>query len=93
MKEHNFGASNWRDYIPMPICEEHPEYNEFYMKAWELAYDHIKELPGMPQTPYMDEAFCATQFWIWDTCFMSLFCKYAREVFPGDETFNNFYEG
>ena len=92
MKEHNFGASNWRDYIPMPICEEHPEYNEFYMKAWELAYDHIKELPGMPQTPYMDEAFCATQFWIWDTCFMSLFCKYAREVFPGVETFNNFYE-
>ena len=92
MKEHNFGASNWRDYIPMPICEEHPEYNEFYMKSWELAYDHIKELPGMPQTPYMDEAFCATQFWIWDTCFMSLFCKYAREVFPGVETFNNFYE-
>lgn len=92
MKEHNFGASNWREFIPMPICEEHPEYNEFYMKAWELAYDHIKDLPGMPQTPYMDEAFCVTQVWIWDSCFMSLFCKYAREVFPGVETFNNFYE-
>ena len=46
----------------------------------------------MPQNPYMDEAFCDTRVWIWDTCFMSLFCKYAREVFPGVETLNNFYE-
>ena len=45
----------------------------------------------MPQNPYMDEAFCDTQIWIWDTCFMSLFCKYAREVFPGIESFRNFY--
>lgn len=46
----------------------------------------------MPQSPYMDEAFCETQVWIWDSCFMSLFCKYAREAFPGVETLNNFYE-
>lgn len=92
MKKSCFKAKNWRDFIPKPIYGEHPEYNELYMKAWELAYDHIMELPGMPQNPYMDEAFCRTQFWIWDTCFMSLFCKYAREVFPGIETFNNFFE-
>ena len=85
-------VNNWQDYIPMPICEEHPEYRELYMKAWELAYAHIKDIPGMPQTPYMDEAFCETQVWIWDTCFMTLFCKYARTVFPGVETLNNFYE-
>lgn len=88
----NFGAPNWKEYIPMPICDEHPEYLEFYNKAWELAFDHIKSIPGMPQNPYMDEAFCETQVWIWDSCFMSLFCKYAREVFPGVETFNNFYK-
>ena len=40
----------------------------------------------------MDEAFCDTQIWIWDTCFMSLFCKYAQSVFPGIESLNNFYE-
>ncbi len=88
----NFGASNWKEYIPQPICDEHPEYLELYEKAWKLAFDHIKDLPGMPQNPYMDEAFCLTQVWIWDTCFMTLFCKYAREVFPGVETLNNFYE-
>lgn len=87
-----FGCTNWKEYIPIPICEEYPEYNEFYMKAWELAYEHIKDVPGMPQTPYMDEAFCETQVWIWDSCFMSLFCKYAGDVFPGVETLNNFYE-
>lgn len=87
-----FGASDWKEYIPVPICEEHPEYNELYIKAWELAFLHIKDIPGMPQNPYMDEAFCDTQIWIWDSCFMTFFCKYAREVFPGIETLNNFYE-
>lgn len=90
--EVKFGAENWREYIPIPVFEEHSEYNEFYQKAWEMAYDHIKFVPGMPQNPYMDEAFCDTQVWIWDTCFMSMFCKYARQVFPGVESLNNFYE-
>lgn len=86
-----FGAENWIDHIPHPVCAAHPEFNDFYYKAWALAYDHIKHIPGMPQDPYMDEAFCATQVWIWDSCFMSLFCKYAGDVFPGVETLDNFY--
>ena len=90
--EKRFGAPDWERYIPEPVCEAHPEYNELYKKAWELAYAHIKHIDGMPQTPYMDEAFCDTQVWIWDTCFMTLFCKYAQDVFPGVETLNNFYE-
>lgn len=88
----NFGAKNYKEFIPNPVCEAYPQYNEFYEKAWELAFDHIKFIDGMPQNPYMDEAFCATQVWIWDTCFMTLFCKYCRDVFPGVETLNNFYE-
>ena len=87
-----FGAENYKDYIPNPICSEHPEYNDIYEKAWELAFEHIKDIPNMPQTPYMDEAFCDTRIWIWDTCFMSLFCKYAFKVFPGVESLKNFYE-
>lgn len=89
--ERNFGTTNWKAYIPTPVCEGHPEYLELYHKAWELAFAHIKNIHGMPQNPYMDEAFCDTQIWIWDTCFMSLFCKYAREVFPGIESFQNLY--
>lgn len=88
----DFFAANWKQYLPEPICEAHPEYNTFYQRAWELAHDHVKDLPGMPQTPYMDEGFCDTQVWIWDTCFMTLFCKFAPEVFPGVESFRNFYD-
>lgn len=88
----NFGAANWRDYLPRPVYDEMPQYNDFYNKAWELAFEHIKTVEGMPQNPYMDEAFCDTQIWIWDTCFMSLFCKFARDVFPGAESLRNFYK-
>lgn len=88
----DFKIKNWTTYLPQPVCEDMSEYNIFYKKAWDIARAHVKEIEGMPQTPYMDEGFCDTQIWVWDTCFMSLFCKYAQEVFPGVETFNNFYE-
>ena len=90
--EKNFNASDWEKYLPQPICEEFPQYAEFYKRAWTLAHEHVKYIDGMPQNPYMDEGFCDTQVWIWDTCFMSLFCKFAQEVFPGVESFKNFYE-
>ncbi len=88
----NFLDPNWKKYIPIPVSDEYCDFNELYDKAWELAHDHIRSIEGMPQTPYMDEAFCDTQIWIWDTCFMSQFCKYAQNVFPGIESFKNFYE-
>ncbi len=85
-------CKDWQNCIPTPVCEDFPQYDELYKKAWELAHAHVKEIEGMPQTPYMDEAFCDTQIWIWDTCFMSLFCKYGREAFPGVESLKNFYD-
>jgi len=88
----DFNISEWEKYLPRPIYDERPELEPFYKKAWELARAHIRSIDGMPQNPYMDEAFCDTQIWIWDTCFMSLFCKYAQTVFPGKESLNNFYE-
>ena len=57
-------TKNWKDCIPIPVYDEHPEYIEFYHKTWELAFEHIKYIEGMPQTPNMDEALCATQVWI-----------------------------
>ena len=52
-------AAEWRSAVPVPVLEVAPEPVELYWKAWALAHDHVKELPGMPQTLYMDEAFCA----------------------------------
>ena len=86
----DFNAKNWSEFIPRPVYGD-GKYDEFYLKTWEIARNHVKAINGMPQSPYMDEGFCDTQVWIWDTCFMSLFCKYAQKVFPGKETLNNFY--
>jgi hypothetical protein len=83
--------AEWKSQVPAPVLDARPEYTELYWKAWELAHDHLVSIPGMPQTPYMDEGFCPTDIWIWDTCFMSLFCKYAQSRFPGVESLNNFY--
>ena len=49
----NFRETDWKRYLPIPICEEYPEYGEFYEKAWALAHDHVMEIDGMPQNPYM----------------------------------------
>ena len=87
----SFNAEKWREYIPYPVFGKNEKYDELYLKAWEIAREHVKEIDGMPQSPYMDEGFCDTQIWIWDSCFMSLFCKYAQSVFPGIETLKNFY--
>ena len=83
--------AEWKSQVPVPVCDGHPEYTELYWKAWELAHDHIKDVPGLPQTPYMDEAASPVDIWIWDTCFMALFCKYAGTRFPGVESLKNFY--
>ncbi len=80
-----------RDWVPQPIFEQEPDYVELYWKAWEIAYDHVRVKEGLPQSPYIDEAFSDDTIWIWDTCFMVLFCKYAPDEFPGVESLNNFY--
>ena len=81
-----------RDWVPQPVFAKEPGYVELYWTAWQQAYDHVAHKEGIAQTPYMDEAFSDSHVWIWDTCFMVLFCKYSPEKFPGVETLNNFYE-
>ncbi|MFC1498432.1 trehalase family glycosidase [Verrucomicrobiota bacterium] len=81
----------WKKQVPEPVFEDNAGYIELYWKAWELAHDHIMVKEGLPQSPYMDEAFSKGEDWIWDTCFMVQFCKYSPEVFPGIQTLNNFY--
>ncbi len=77
--------------IPEIVYRREPELAKFVNFAWTLARHHITECPGAPQTPYMDEGFAPDRIWIWDTCFMALYCKYAPHLFPGIESLRNFY--
>ena len=85
-----------RDIVPQPVYEADTTLVELYYKAWELAEDHIRTQPGLASARYMDEGcmdgFGPETIWIWDTAFMSLFCKYAPAYFPGVESLKNFYE-
>ncbi|MFV0346245.1 MAG: MGH1-like glycoside hydrolase domain-containing protein [Bacteroidales bacterium] len=81
-----------KDMIPHPVFKENPGMVELYWKAWEIAYEHIKDQEGIPQSPYMDEALWDNTIWIWDTEFMTLFCKYAPKLYPGIESLDNFYK-
>ena len=83
-------ASQWQQSIPRPVCSAHKDFILLYEKAWELAHDHIKDIPGLPQTPYMDEGAGPYDIWIWDTCFMAIFCKYARNRFRGWNLYRTF---
>ena len=77
--------------IPEPIYEPRPAWVALYWEAWRLAAAHVVTREGVPQSPYMDEGFDPNTVWIWDTCFMAAYCKYAPERFPGVESFENFY--
>lgn len=77
--------------LPHIFFDAEPELESFADFAWKCAFDHIVTCPGAPQTPYMDEAFAGDRIWIWDTCFMALYCKYAPHIFPGIESLRNFY--
>ena len=85
-------AQNVERLVPQPVFEKNPAYVDLYYEAWKQAYTHLDDKKGMVQTPYMDEAFDGNNIWIWDTCFMVLFCRYAPDSFPGIESLNNFYK-
>jgi hypothetical protein len=78
--------------LPAPIYDEKPLWVETYWKAWELAFRHFYEPPTASGfvSQFIDAAFNPNIF-LWDTCFMSMFCKYAHPLVPGVGSLDNFY--
>ena len=80
-----------RAIVPEPIYDERPEFIDLYYAAWQSAWTHIFTCPGAPVQTYMNEGIRIHKIWIWDTCFMVHFCRYAAKVFPGIQSLDNFY--
>jgi len=78
--------------LPLPIFDENPSYVKCYWKAWELAFRNFHE--PSPQSgfvsQFIDAAFNQNIF-LWDTCFMTMFCNYANPYVPGICSLENFY--
>jgi hypothetical protein len=81
-----------RSQLPSPIYDEDPVLVRLYWKAWELAF-HIFHEPALQSgfvSQFIDAAFNANVF-LWDSCFMSMFCNYADPLVPGISTLDNSY--
>ena len=78
--------------LPQPIVDDHPEWVRLYWKAWELAFEHLKQPdPGSGfVSNFIDPAFNANTFQ-WDTCFMLQYAHYAEPVFHAIGSLDNFY--
>lgn len=78
--------------LPQPIWAADTTWIELYWKAWELAYGNFHQ----PSTNngfvanFIDAAFNQNIF-LWDTCFMTMFCSLAHPLVPGIESLDNFY--
>ena len=79
------------DDLPEVIVEAEPGFAEFYQLAWKLAWDHVYESDHLPFSPYLSEGCKVNRIWIWDSCFMGMFCRYALRSFPGRATLDNLY--
>lgn len=81
-----------RTRLPSPVCAAHPAWIALYWKAWELAFRNVHEpAPGSGfVSPFIDAAFNENVF-LWDTCFMSMFCNVAHPLVPGIQSLDNFY--
>jgi hypothetical protein len=77
--------------LPSPVLDAQPRMVDLYWKAWEIAWRHVLERDDTPQRRYIDPGMNPATTWVWDSCLMSMYCKFAPHVFPGTETLNQFY--
>ncbi len=81
-----------RDLLPSPIYDENTNWVAMYWKSWELGFNNFHEPePGSGYvSQFIDAAFNKSIF-LWDSCFMSMFCNYAHPLVPGIGSLDNFY--
>ncbi len=84
--------SETKDKLPAPIYDENPVYVQMYWKTWELGFKNFNEpAPGSGfVSQFIDAAFNQNIF-LWDSCFMTMFCNYGHPLVPGIGTLDNFY--
>jgi hypothetical protein len=81
-----------RSQLPSPIYDDNPVLVRLYWKAWELAFHNFHEPAARSGfvSQFIDAAFNQNIF-LWDSCFMTMFCNYAYPLVPGISTLDNFY--
>ena len=84
--------SAWREAVPQPFWEGHPDVIACYRRAWEICGSKIRAPePGSGFT----RNFVFTKFsgavFVWGSCFIAMFGKYGSGAFPFIRMLENFY--
>jgi hypothetical protein len=78
--------------LPELVADDHPLWVAMYDFAWRTAFRNLRQ--PEPESGFVanfiDPAFNANTF-LWDSCFMTLFGRYARRQFRFIGTLDNFY--
>lgn len=79
------------DRLPKPFFGKHAEWAALTDFAWRRAAAHVRQSRGRW---HMDAAWDPKRNfqWVWDTVFMTLYCRYGNGQLPGIQSLDNFYE-
>lgn len=80
------------EYLPKPFIEALPEWRSCYEYAIKVLYRNThepKDGSGYVSN-FVDAAFNKDIF-LWDTCFMTMFCNLLHKYIPGICSLDNFY--
>lgn len=81
-----------KDRLPAPVFDENPVYVAMYWKAWELAcHNFYTPRPGSGFVSLFIDAAFNQNIFLWDTCFLTMFCNHAHPLVPGIGSLDNFY--
>ena len=81
-----------KERLPKPYWQEREEVIDCYWKVWEMAFGNLRR--ATPTNGFVSD-FIATAFndctFMWDSAFITLFARYARQVWHFQGTLDNFY--
>jgi hypothetical protein len=85
------GEPNTIAAFPRPYAALHPEWQELTRFTWECAGRHVRTTEGRR---HMDVGWDPERNlqWVWDSCFMALFARYAPDALPAMASLDNFYD-
>ena len=81
-----------KDNLPSPLYDEDESYAACYWKAWEIGFKNFHE--PAPQSGFVSHFIDATfieNIFLWDTCFLTMFCNYGHPHVPCIRSLDNFY--
>lgn len=78
--------------LPQLIADDHPDWVAMYDYAWQKGFQNLRqpEVASGFVANFIDTAFNTNTF-LWDSCFMMMFGRYARQHANFMGTLNNFY--